>query len=326
MLSLAMAEPEHESAKAKVQKRALGKTEMQVSEVALGLWGLTGAYGPVTEMVFEETVKAALKAGVNLFDVAPLWGDSETRLGALVKETRDDVRIMTRAGAQWTDNTLQHRFNIDALEADCEASLKALDTDWVDVWMLHDPGEDVVLDDKVVELAQRLKAEGMIRAFGVTTSRTDVARAAILKGADVLCMPVHMLHSDDAVDLEFDLEESGTGFIARSPLSHGLLTGRWTEYRRFASDDHRSLRWTKESLRTRVRTVNALRYLVHDDVPNLAAAALRYVLGVKGVSAVILGARRAAQIENAAKMAGKPPYLPDEDLTRLGQVLAAAGA
>lgn len=301
---------------------------MDFSEVALGLWALTGASGPISDEVIKETLEAALSAGINVFDMAPLWGAgaAETIVGKTFKEKRDEVRYVTRAGVVWENDDISKRFDLKSLEADCEASLERLDTDWIDLWLLHDPPEEVALDEKVYEMAKRLKAEGMIRAFGVSTANIDVARAAIGNGIDAICLPVNMLHADDLKDLEADIETSGCGVLARSPLCHGLLTGRWTEYRRFAEDDHRSTRWTSGALKTRVRTVNKLRYMVHDDVENLASAAVRYVLGQKGVTSAVLGARRPTQVQGAARMAGKPPYLPQDDLERLGKVLADAGA
>ena len=312
----------------KVQRRKLGKTDMDFSEVALGLWALTGASGPISDSIIKETLEAALSAGINVFDMAPLWGagSSETLVGETFKDRRDEVRYVTRAGVVWENDNIFKRFDLESLEADCTASLKRLDTDWIDLWLLHEPPEEVALDEEVHALAKRLKAEGMIRAFGVSTANIDVARAAIGLGVDAICLPVNMLHADDLNDLEADIQDSGCGVLARSPLCHGLLTGRWTEYRRFAEDDHRATRWTSGALKTRVRTVNKLRYMVHDEVENLATAALRFVLGQKGVTSTVLGARRPAQIEDAARMAGKPPYLPQEDLERLGQVLADAGA
>lgn len=301
---------------------------MDFSEVALGLWALTGASGPISDDVIKETLEAALSAGINVFDMAPLWGAgaAETIVGETFKGKRDKVRYVTRAGVVWENDNISKRFDVESLEADCEASLERLDTDWIDLWLLHDPPEEVVLDEKVYELAKRLKAEGMIRAFGISTANIDVARAAIGHGIDAICLPVNMLHADDLKDLEAEIETSGCGVLARSPLCHGLLTGRWTEYRRFAEDDHRSTRWTSGALKTRVRTVNKLRYLVKGDVENLASAAMRYVLGQKGVTSAVLGARRPNQVQDIARMAGKPPYLPQEDLDRLGKVLADAGA
>ncbi len=160
----------------------------------------------------------------------------------------------------------------------------------------------------------------------MTTRGLDEARLAIGHGADAICLPVNLLASDDIEDLDADLAEANVGVLARSPLCHGLLSGRWTEYRRFADDDHRASRWTPQALAIRVRQVNQLRFLVHDDVPNLASAALRFVLSRPRVTTAILGARRPAQIAGVQAMAGEAPYIPEEDRVRIGQVLAASGA
>ncbi len=310
--------------KRKLHRRKLGRTELDFSEVTLGLWGLSGAYGPVTDSVFGQTIDAALEEGVNAFDVAPLWGngEAERKLGEHLKGRRDEVRLITRAGVQVEDGQVVNHYDVDSLEDDCEQSLERLGTDWVDLWMIHDPPEEVMLDAKTYDLAQRLQAEGMIRAFGVSTSRVDVARAAISSGVDAVCMPVHLLHADDLRSLHDDLAQSGCGVLARSPLCHGLLAGRWTEYRRFSGDDHRAARWTASALSARVRAVGQLRYMVRGDVKNLASAALRFVLAQKYVASAVLGARRPAQVIGAASWVGDAPYLPQEDIDRIPQMLA----
>jgi aryl-alcohol dehydrogenase-like predicted oxidoreductase len=124
-----------------------------------------------------------------------------------------------------------------------------------------------------------------------------------------------MLH-----DLETELSTAKVGVLARSPLLHGLLSGRWTEYRQFADDDHRRARWTNKALTIRVREVNPLRFLVKDDVRSMTSASLRFVLANPAVSCALLGARRPVQITNANELAGTAPYLPPEDLARVAEL------
>ncbi|HJK94913.1 MAG TPA: aldo/keto reductase [Polyangiaceae bacterium LLY-WYZ-15_(1-7)] len=308
--------------------RELGKTGVRLSEVALGTWGLSGAYGGVSESVAKSTVEAAREAGVTTFDAAPLWGEgkAEALLGEALEGQRDEVQLVTRAGAVWEDDRVRHRFEPDALRADLEASLERLKTDHLDVWLLHEPPEDALLKDELFALCEELKEAETIRAWGVSTAGVDEARLALSKGADALCMPYNLLTADDLQDLEHEIQHAGAGVLARSPLFHGLLSGRWTEYRQFAEDDHRRARWTSKALTIRVRQVNRLRFLVHDDVRSLSTAALRFVLASPVVTSCLLGARRPVQISAAKDLAGEPPYLPDEDLARLPQVLAEAGA
>lgn len=320
--------------------RTLGATNVALSEITLGTWGLSGANGPLQESVVRQTIEAALEAGVTTFDTAPLWGGgaTESLLGELLETRRKDVQLITRAGAVVESGAegpeIQHRFDPDALERDLHQSLDRLRTDHVDVWLLHDPPEEALSDPTWKEKVEKLREAKKFRAFGVSTGSIDVARLAIGLGVDALCMPFNLLCSDDVDDLVTDLQGVASaespgrpvGLIARSPLQHGLLAGRWTEYRQFSDQDHRKARWTPRALTIRVRQVSQLRYLVHDDITSLAQAAVRFVLSSPVVTTCALGARRPIQIRDAERLAGEAPYLPDADLARLGQVLAAVGA
>lgn len=305
-----------------MRKRALGATGLEVSELGLGTWGLGGAYGMLAESVAKSTVEAALEAGVTTIDCAPLWGKGvvESWVGESVEKKRDEVQLVTRGGAVWTEDGVHQRFDAEALRADCEGSLKRLRTDRIDVWLLHDPPEEMLYRDDTVPTTKALKSEGKIRAWGVSTSDPTVARIALSRGAEVLCLPYNLVWRAMLHDLETELSTAKVGVLARSPLLHGLLSGRWTEYRQFADDDHRRARWTNKALTIRVREVNPLRFLVKDDVRSMTSASLRFVLANPAVSCALLGARRPVQITNANELAGTAPYLPPEDLVRVAEL------
>ncbi len=305
-----------------MHSRKLGQTGVELSEVALGTWGLMGAYGRVDPSVSRATIETALDVGVSTFDTAPLWGDgaAETILGELLADR--DAQVVTRGGCAWEGDHVRHRFDIEALRSDCERSLDRLQRERIDVWLLHEPPENVLDQGDAYNLCTDLKDEGKIAAWGISTSKLALARKAMANGAHAVCMPHNLLQSADVHDLEDEAAAAGVGILARSPLLHGLLAGRWTEYRQFGDADHRRARWTQKALATRIRQVNALRYLVHDDVKSMASAAIRFVLASRGVTTCILGARRPLQIRNAAAMAGEPPYLPDDDMRRIRKVLA----
>lgn len=327
-----------------MHKRKLGHTDLELSEITLGTWGLSGAYGYMDDTVCRSTIQTALEAGITTFDTSPLWGEGkvETLLGEELESKRDEVQIITRGGAVWDEDSVKHRFDKEALREDLEASLERLKTKHVDLFLLHDPpGEVFETPEKeestngskptsekpeAIALCETLKEEGLIKHWGVTTTHADHVKEALEHGAQAICMPYNLLHSDDLHDLEAQISAAGAGVLARSPLFHGLLAGRWTEYRQFGDTDHRKARWTRNALRIRVRQVNQLRYLVHDDVTSLATAAVRFVLASQTVSSCILGARRPMQIRTAKAMAGEPPYLPEEDLLRLGKLLSDVGA
>lgn len=311
-----------------MHSRALGKTGLRTTEIALGTWGLaSGAYGTVTVERFEETVARALDAGVRTFDVAPTWGPdaaAERVVARVVGSRRGEVLFVTRAGqALARSGRLRSRFDSTHLAKDCERSLERLGGAAIDVWLLNHPSVAVLGAAETRETAERLVRDGKVRAWGVSTSRADTARAALAAGAQVLCLPHHLLAGDDLEQLTQAITDAGTGVLVRSPLAHGLLAGTWSPEQTFLASDHRTRRWAPPILRDRVRTVAHLKFLVHDGVTSLADAALRWALSSSVVSAAIVGARSPAQISDAARASVDPPYLSDEDQVRVAQVLAA---
>ena len=307
-----------------MHERNLGDTDLRLTEVTLGTWGLSGAYGPVTESLVRDTLDAAIEAGVKSVDVAPLWGDMEARVGEAIAD-HEAIKVITRGGAVLEDGQVQHRFDPESLRADLERSRERLGREVLDVWLLHDPSEGALAEDDPFATAATLVEEGHVRCWGVSTTQHEVAARALEAGAKAICVPHHMFASDLVGDLRQSLEASGAGVLARSPLAHGLLSGRWTEYRRFAADDHRHDRWTAQALAIRVRQVAQVRFLVKNEVRSLTAAALRFALDSPAVATAVVGARRPAQIRDLDQLVGDAPYLEEPDRVRLQQVLAAAG-
>src|SRR5688572_4581898 len=119
-----------------MHSRTLGRTDVRVSEVALGTWGLAaGSYGPVAPQQLERTVARALDAGVTTFDCAPCWGEegaSERQVAKGLGERRRDAVLITRAGGEIKDGVLRKRFDPDSLRRDCEQSLVRLGADAID--------------------------------------------------------------------------------------------------------------------------------------------------------------------------------------------------
>lgn len=307
--------------------RELGRTGIHLSEISLGTWGFAGAYGPLEDEVQRAVVDEALEAGITTFDAAPLWGDGavERLLGDALADA-ESVQRITRGGARWVDERVDKSFTPEALRADLEGSLERLRTSRVDVWLLHDPPEHVLREDALHEALEAFAGEELFGAWGVSTTDADVARMAMARGAKALCVPHNLFARDLVAELATELGVAGCGLIARSPLLHGLLAGRWTEYRQFGEEDHRRERWSPRTLGIRVRQTNTLRFLVRGEVSTMAAAALRYVLAEEAVSTCVVGARRPVQARDAARMVGEPPYLPEADLDRLASVLASMGA
>ena len=309
-----------------MQTRTLGRTDLRLGEITLGTWGLgSGSYGPVRSERFDETIQAALENGVNSFDCAPAWGDSEERVGRALNEAKSDALVITRGGARLVDGKIQQSFTPDDLIADCEASLERLGRETIDLWLLHNPGDVTIRSGDWLGAIERLEEDGKIRAWGMSIGDAEEARLAVDAGAQAICLTHNLLSMTALEDLADRLAEVGCGVLARSPLMYGLLAGRWSEGRRFSEDDHRNRRWNLHAFEERIRQVDELRFLVGPDHPDMATAALRFVLSHASVTSVVLGARSPYQVGMGVDAASGPPYLSDEDVIRLAKVRDAAG-
>lgn len=308
-----------------VGTRRLGSTDVHVSEIALGTWGLAAqSYGKVEPGRFEQTVEAAWEAGITTFDVAPLWGDGagERRLGLALGEHLRRAVIVDRAGQSFVEGRIQAQFDAPAIVRDVEQSLQRLGRDSIDVLLLHGPPVKVLVSDLFQKATGYLRAQGMVRCWGVSIGTALEGRVAIEQGAEVLCLVHNLVRRDVLSELAPLIRERGVGVLVRSPLLYGLLSGdaerlRFDAATRFLDDDHRSRRWTPEAFRRRLESIEPHRALVGGEVPDLATGALRYVLSHPFVSTAMVGARSPAQIRHAARASRPPPLLEPQQIERI---------
>src|SRR5512146_215947 len=134
-----------------MQTRYLGRTEVRVSEIALGTWGLaSGAYGEVSEARFEDTVRAAWEAGVTTFDLAPLWGHgaSERVTAKALGKNLAEAVLVTRVGQVESGERVMAQFDAIAVAAAIDLSLERIGRDFVDVVLLHNPPDAAMANDR----------------------------------------------------------------------------------------------------------------------------------------------------------------------------------
>lgn len=310
-----------------MRKRALGKTGLDVSELTLGTWGLSGdGYGAVADAEVDRTIDRALAVGVNLFDTADVYGrgEMERRLGKRLKGA-GATYVVTKIGTDLEDSPPRKRFDRQHLWTAFERSQERLAREVVDVVLLHNPTVGTLGQAETIAFLKELKKNGKIRAWGVSAGNADVARAAIRHEADVIELAYNVFLAGDLHEVAGDVSESGVGVLARSVLAHGLLAGQWSPDREFYPEDHRMERWTRAELRLRLQQLDALRPLVSGPVTSLRAAALRFVLANQLVSSAVLGPRSVAQLDQLVREAGMPPYLRDTALADLSTRLKKLG-
>jgi len=304
----------------------LGSTSLVVTELGLGTWGLSGdAYGPVTETDRLRVLEQSLAVGIRLFETADCYGNGamERLLGERVPA--EGTVIITKIGTRLDAEPVRKDFSAAYLKEAFERSRERLKRETLDCVLLHNPSSVAVQRDEVAGVMNELRESGALRAWGASTGTPHAARAAISVGAQVLQIPYNLFHRKELEKLEPEVENRKIGLLARSVLAHGLLCGTWPATREFGVGDHRRERWTKDTLRRRLRQLVAMKPLVTEDVPSLRSVALRYVLANPLVSAAVLGPRTPFQLAQLVHEAGKPPYLESDRVELLRQRLEEAG-
>lgn len=311
-----------------MRKRRLGKTNLKVSELSLGTWGLSGeAYGHVDEAERNKLIERARMLGITLFETADCYanGRIEEALGELL-HSDDQALLITKWGTDRSGSVARKRFDEEYLRQACDKSLERLKRDQLHVGLLHNPSVKTLEKGEATHVMQSLKNEGKLQSWGVSVGDAEGAKAAIEAGAEVISLAYNVFRQKPLAEVTELAKEKDLGVLAHSVLNYGQLCGIWSAYRQFRAPDHRAERWTPDELKRRIRQLDAVRPLVVGEVVSLRAAALRFVLNNELVGSAILGPRHSMQLDQLVREAGKaPPYLLDGQLTGLKHRLEDLG-
>ncbi|WP_155286021.1 aldo/keto reductase [Lacticaseibacillus zhaodongensis] len=296
--------------------RQLGKTGFNISEVSLGTWQLGGKWGaPFDQQVADATLAAAYEEGVNFFDTADGYQDgaSERTVGAFVKK-HPDVHYTTKIGRKDPELSIAH-FQPAALDRYVDASLNNMQTDALDLVLLHCPPMPAYYDPEIFAHLDQLKQAGKIRNYGVSVERVEEGLKALDYGVSTVEIIFNMFRLRPARLFFEQAKAHNVGILARVPLASGLLSGKFTADTKFAPTDQRSNNRHGElfdkgetfsgvDYLTGVKAAQELKKRLKTD--NLAAIALRYILMYDAVSAVIPGASNPNQITRNTDAAALP--------------------
>ncbi len=290
-----------------MNKRPFGNTGMLVSEIGLGAWQLANPdWGLSDKNEALQIVAKSLDAGCNFFDSAPAYGKgvSEELLGTALKGARKDVIICTKVGhsPEWVTD-----FDAENIRPTLEGSLRRLQTNYVDIFLLHNPPREMMDGrqyPRQYEELEKLKAEGKIREYGISLDwEVEVRLAVETTGSKALEVMYNALYQEPAPAFPL-AQQCGAGIIVKVPLDSGWLSGRYRQNARF--NDVRS-RWSPEVLARRAALVEKFAALVPPGT-SLAHAALQFILAQPQVSTIIPGAKSAAQaLDNIAAAENRLP-------------------
>ncbi len=312
-----------------MQLRSLGRTGIQVGELGLGTWGLSGdGYGPVAERDQRRVLERARVLGVDLFECSPSYaaGAMERLLGELFGSD-PSARIVTLLGTFLDEVPPRKRFDPASLERALGESMERLKRSRLDVVLLHNPSVQALARGEATSWLKAQVEAGRIGAWGVSAGSGEAAEAALDQGAPILQLAFNALWPGDFRRVAERVTRDEVGFLGRSILAHGLLCGLWAPDHGFGLDDHRVERWTPDDLRRRLRQLDALRPAVRGEIGTLRAVALRWALHETRLSSAILGPRSTLQLDQLLREAGSgAPYLAPEVFEALEGRLADVGA
>src|SRR4029450_1255050 len=223
-----------------MEKRKLGKSNLEVSALGPGCMGMSYGYGPATDKQDAiSLIRAAFERGITFFDTAEAYGPftNEELVGEAVAPFRDQVVIATKFGFKFgpegkqvgTDSRPEHIREV------AEASLKRLNTDWIDLFYQHRVDPDVPIEE-VAGAVKNLIQEGKVKHFGLSEAGVQtIRRAHAVQPVTALQSEYSLWFRRPEAEVLPTLEELGIGFVPYSPLGKGFLTGKIDENSAFDS-------------------------------------------------------------------------------------------
>jgi len=307
-----------------MERRALGSQGLVVSEIGLGCMGMSEFYGTPDEEESIATIQRALDLGINFLDTADMYGPftNERLVGRAIKDRREEVVLATKFGnVRAEDGT---RLGIsgkpDYVRKACDASLKRLGVDHIDLYYQHRVDPDTPVEETWGAMKELVEA-GKVRYLGISEAAPETIRKA------------HAVHPVTALQTEYSLwsrdpedeilptcRELGIGFVAYSPLGRGFLTGRFRRFEDLPEGDYRrnSPRFQGENFKKNLQLVDRVRQIADEKDVTASQLALAWLLHQGEDIVPIPGTKRRRYLEENA--AAVEIELTEEDLRRIDEV------
>jgi aryl-alcohol dehydrogenase-like predicted oxidoreductase len=295
--------------------RPLGATGIQISPVGFGAWAAGGGgwsfgWGPQDDTASIDAMTRAVDLGINWIDTAAVYGlgHSEEVVGRFLRDLPPRRRplVFTKCGLVWDEHDRMkvsaRVLRPDSIHRECDASLRRLGVDCIDLYQFHWPDETGTPLEQSWEAMTRLVEQGKVRAIGVSNFTVPLLeRCEARRHVDSLQPPFSMIKRDAAAALIPWCAAHRTGVICYSPMQSGILTDSFDAGRvaAFSNDDwrRRGLEFQSPQLERNIALRDSLRPIAARHSTTVSAVAIAWVLACPGVSGAIVGARSPQQVD-----------------------------
>ena len=314
-----------------MQTRKLGNSDMRITPIGFGSWAVGGtgyafAWGPQDDQQSIEAIHRALDLGVNWIDTAAVYGlghSEEVVARAVEGWSGPRPYVFTKCGLVWDGNGETRKvLRADSIRRECEASLRRLGTDVIDLYQIHWPTEpsDPDEDAEGWRTMAELQREGKVRWIGVSNWNVPQLRMAReIAPVTSLQPPYSLINAEVENDILPYCQANGIGTIVYSPMGSGLLTGAMTRERAATLPENdwrsRNAQFHEPALSRNLAIADALREIGEAHGRTAGQVAVAWTLRLPSVTGAIVGARSARQVEGV--MSGGGFRLSDEEIARI---------
>jgi aryl-alcohol dehydrogenase-like predicted oxidoreductase len=281
--------------------RKLGKSGIKVSEIGFGAWtiGLDWWGKKIDDDEAIRMLKRAYDLGINFYETADMYGKgkSEKLIAQAFKDMRNEVIYSTKWGydmynaEQVGHSELPQKHDTEFLQFALEQSLNRLQTDYIDIYSLHNPKMDAIRNDTLFAALDDLVKKGTIKSHGAALGPAigwkDEGLEAI-RSRDISCLQTvyNILEQDPGRDFVREAERHNVGIMVRVPDASGLLTGKVTAEAKFDKNDHRSFR-KKEFIQEAMKKIENIKPIANSKGWNITELAIKFILSQKQISVVL---------------------------------------
>ena len=308
-----------------MERRVCGKSGIEISPMGIGCWSYGGGdyWGPQAQSDVTAVANAALDAGINFFDTAEGYnnGRSEEALAVALKGRRHETVIGTKVSRPDPATIRKH----------CEASLQRLQTDYVDIYMIHWPDDEIAIEESMAELT-RLQEDGLIRAIGVSNFGVEQLTAALETGASIAVNQLCYNLLSRAIEPELLplCRKHDVGILGYMPLLQGILTGQYksaeeippvhARFRHFRDDREQASHGEEGAEEEMFETLESIRAVAETEQIPMSRLAIAWAIARPGITCMLVGTRN---VDELAENLNVLNYSPAADvIERLDEITA----